>query len=61
MVLEIFPLKNREFSFWKLRFFFLWSQSEEDEDGLEMMKIYSWSKNDDDLKKKKKNLDFEWE
>ena len=38
MVLEIFPLKNGEFSFWKWR----WSQSEEGEDGLEMMKIYSW-------------------
>ena len=28
-----FPFENGDF---------LWSQSEEDEDGLEMMKIYSW-------------------
>ena len=60
MVLEIFPLKNEEFSFWKWRFF-LCSQSEEDEDGLGMMKIYSWGKNDDDFFFFKKNLDFEWE
>ena len=39
--LEIFPLEYEEFSFWKWRFI-LWKQSEEDEDGLEMMKIYSW-------------------
>ena len=39
--LEIFPLEYGfgDFSFEKWRFF-LWSQSEEDEDGLEMMKIY---------------------
>ena len=74
LFIEIFPLKNGDFSFWRFvradfslkiysgdwtfekllmkicswRFFllkmeiFLWSQSEEDEDGLEMMKIYSW-------------------
>ena len=56
-VLEIFieDLFIGDFSFgmWFWRFFllkmeiffffnFLWSQSEEDEDGLEMMKIYSW-------------------
>ena len=49
--LEIFPLEYGfgDFSFekWrifllKMEIFFLWSQSEEDEDGLEMMKIYSW-------------------
>ena len=57
-VLEIFieNLFIGDFSFWKWRFFFLWSQGEEDEDGLGMMKIYSWGKNDDDflffLKKK---------
>ena len=38
--IENFPFENGDF--------FLWSQSEEDEDGLEMMKIYSWGKNDDD-------------
>ena len=51
LFLEIFPLK-----FWKFLLkicslenfpfengdFLLWSQSEEDEDGLELMKIYSW-------------------
>ena len=50
--MEIFPLKMEICS---------WSKSEEDEDRLEMMKIYSWGKNDDDLKKQKKTLDFEWE
>ena len=39
--MENFPFENGDF--------FLWSQSEEDEDGLEMMKIYSWGKNDDDF------------
>ena len=39
--IENFPFENGDF--------FLWSQSEEDEDGLEMMKIYSWGKNDDDF------------
>ena len=69
-VLEIFieDLFIGDFSFgmWFWRFlllkmetFFkkknLWSQSEEDEDGLEMMKIYSW------LFFFLKNLSFEWE
>ena len=45
--MENFPFENGDF---------LWSQSEEDEVGQEMMKIYSWGKNDDDLKKKKTRL-----
>ena len=51
MVLEISPFENGDFFLKKI----LWSQSEEDEDGLEMMKIYSW------LFFFLKNLSFEWE
>ena len=48
--MENFPFENGDlFIYLFIYYFFLWSQSEEDEDGLEMMKIYSWGKNDDDF------------
>ena len=56
--LEIFPLKMEIFPL-KMKICSL-SKSEEDEDGLEMMKINSWGKNDGDFFFFD-NLDFEWE
>ena len=52
---RIFLWKMKNFPFENGNFFFLWSQSKKDEDGLEMMKIYSW------WFFFWKNLSFEWE